>query len=119
MTNKKVLGNWGECFAKNYLLRNNYTFVDKNFRAARAELDLIFKKGDQYIFIEIKTRAKSPESKLDNVLSARQAVVLKKAIAFYCHEKGISLNQVRLDLIVILVNNEKRLADLIHYIDIS
>jgi len=118
MTNKKHLGDWGEALARQYLERRGYQFISNNYKAQYAELDLIFRKGGQHIFIEVKTRTKNTDSVRENTLSARQVKNLKKAICSYCLAAKIRLESIRLDLIVILVDRATRRADLTHYLDI-
>ena len=52
----KVIGDLGEEFAKDYLLKNNYTIVERNFRCKLGEIDIIAKNERCFCFIEVKTR---------------------------------------------------------------
>ncbi len=115
MNKNKDLGNRGEEIAKSYLEANGYSFIEKNYRAGRRELDLIFSWKDKLIFIEVKTRIKTYDSVFENPLSKRQVENLKKAIAEYCFKKHACCDKIRLDLISILIDKEKRCAQLKHY----
>lgn len=117
-TDNKNLGNRGEEIAKSYLITNGYSFVTKNYRAGRREIDLIFYQKNKLIFIEVKTRVKTKDSLLENSLSVRQTKNLKKAIVEYCLEKSVSLDRVRLDLVNILIDEKEHCAQLKHYKDI-
>lgn len=55
MTNKE-LGQFGETKACEYLLQNKYELVARNVRTRYGELDIIAKKDDSIIAIEVKTR---------------------------------------------------------------
>lgn len=118
MTDNKNLGNRGEEIAKSYLMANGYSFITKNYRAGRQEIDLIFYQKNTLIFIEVKTRVKTKDSLLENSLSARQTKNLKKAIIEYCLQKHVSLDKIRLDLINILIDKKECCAQLKHYKDI-
>lgn len=48
-------GKHAEEIAANYLLEKNYQILDKNYRRGRAEVDIIAKKGDFVLFIEVKS----------------------------------------------------------------
>lgn len=52
----QVFGRWGENQAANFLKRKGFKIVDRNFRTSRGEIDIIAQKGDDYYFIEVKTR---------------------------------------------------------------
>ena len=53
---KKEVGNKGENIACIFLESKGYKVVEKNFRAARCEIDIIAQKDEYIIFIEVKTR---------------------------------------------------------------
>ena len=50
-----VQGKQAEEIAANYLLDKNYQLVDKNYRRGRAEVDIIVKKENVIIFVEVKS----------------------------------------------------------------
>lgn len=52
----KVIGDLGEEFAKDYLIKNDYTIVERNFRCKLGEIDIIAKNERCFCFIEVKTR---------------------------------------------------------------
>lgn len=54
--NKKEKGNAGEQIAADYLIKEGYTLLKKNWRYKHGELDIIAQKNDQLIFAEVKTR---------------------------------------------------------------
>lgn len=48
-------GKQAEEIAANYLQEKNYLILDKNYRRGRAEVDIIAKKADFVIFVEVKS----------------------------------------------------------------
>jgi putative endonuclease len=48
-------GKQAEEIAANYLIKNNYQLLDKNYRRGKSEVDLIVKKADFIIFVEVKS----------------------------------------------------------------
>lgn len=118
MTDTKSLGNLGEKIAKEYLLKNGYVFLRQNYTDNKLELDLIFRSQEKIIFVEVKTRIKNSESVLENPLTRLQTKNLNHAMLNYCFKNRINLENVRLDLIIILVDKKTRQADLKHYPDI-
>lgn len=115
---KKNIGNWGEELAKKYLVRRGYQIVADNYRTGRLEIDLIARHNNQLIFIEVKTRIKTAASLTDNPLTAQQVKNLKRAIAVYCSKNRVSLDAVRLDLILVIADRRNKLARFKHYRDI-
>jgi len=118
MTENKNLGNRGESLAKEYLQRHGYKIVASNYRAGHLEIDLISRYRNQLVFIEVKTRLKTAASQDDTPLVKWQVKNLKRAILNYCLENHIRLDVARLDLIVILVDQQQQKAELKHYRDI-
>jgi putative endonuclease len=55
MTNQSI-GQLGEELAYEYLIKNGFTILHRNFRTRFGELDIIGKKGNKIHFIEVKTR---------------------------------------------------------------
>jgi len=55
-TTNKETGSRGEQIAKDYLVSQQYTILEQNFRYSKSEIDLIAKEGEVLVFIEVKTR---------------------------------------------------------------
>jgi putative endonuclease len=49
-------GRWGEDLALIHYRRLGYTFIDRNWRSATGELDLVLLAGNTYVFSEVKAR---------------------------------------------------------------
>ncbi len=54
--NRKKLGQWGENLAAKHLEDKGYEIVERNWRMARGEIDLVVRGGQELIFVEVKTR---------------------------------------------------------------
>ena len=54
----QTLGRFGEEKACNYLKKNNYKIIERNFRCRQGEIDIIAKdlSKNELVFIEVKTR---------------------------------------------------------------
>lgn len=118
ITAQRNFGNRGETIAREYLGRQGYIIIASNYRAGHLEIDLIAKQDNQIIFIEVKTRLKTADSLRENPLTKWQTANLKRAIVDYCYKNRINFDLVRLDLIVILIDRHKKMAELKHYRDI-
>jgi len=52
----KELGQNGENLATNFLIKNNYQIIKRNYRCRYGEADIIAKKNDVIILVEVKTK---------------------------------------------------------------
>lgn len=118
MTDNKTLGNKGEILTKKYLIQHGYRIITNNYRSNHLEIDLIAQYQGYTVFIEVKTRIKTPDSLNENPLNKWQTKNLKRAINEYCFNNHLSLEQIRLDLIVVLVDQLQETATIQHYRDI-
>ena len=51
------MGARGEDIAAEWLERHGYTIVDRNWRCARGEVDIVARCADDLVFVEVKTRS--------------------------------------------------------------
>jgi putative endonuclease len=70
MTDKIKKGNKGEKLAAEFLQKKGFEVVARNYRFRRAEIDLIVRRDNWIIFVEVKTRSSSsygePEEFVDD-----------------------------------------------------
>ena len=57
----KEIGDFGERIAVHYLRLRGYTVKERNWRAGKAELDIIASTLRRIVFVEVKTRSYEPE----------------------------------------------------------
>lgn len=105
----KQLGNQGEKIAEEYLKKQGYKILDKNFRYRRyGEIDIVAKKGEDIVFVEVKSRLEtnsdSPYNPEDNITYFKQKQLIKLAKLYLA--KNPSLNDLpwQIDVIAIEIN---------------
>jgi putative endonuclease len=115
MTDLKCLGARGETRAAEYLVQRGYKIITRNYRTGHKEIDLIAQGSTGVVFVEVKTRIKTEASRQENPLTEQQVRRLKLALLDYCYSHHLKLEQMRLDLIIILVDKTSQRAELRHY----
>lgn len=120
MTQKSELGRAGEDFACEYLVKNGYKIVERNFRRSFGELDIIAVSKDKtLVFIEVKTLRQAQGRQEDCLRPEDEMTVAKikkfKRIAqFYAGENEkliLDKKGWRLDLIALVVSNAEPLTN--------
>ena len=56
MSDKIKTGNYGENLAAEYLIKKGFEIIARNYRYRRCEIDIIARKENWTIFVEVKTR---------------------------------------------------------------
>lgn len=109
---KKIIGNWGEGVARQYLEDKGYKILATNWKHKHRELDLIVYRSG-IIGVEVKTR-NSSNNPAFTVLKMEQVTRLRQTLAKYCQINGFDYSLSSLDLILIIRHN-KQTIKLKHY----
>jgi len=108
---KKSLGKLGEDVAAEYLKKEGYQILDRNYRRPWGEIDIIAKKEKDIIFFEVKTLQKiQGESFLpEESIRVLKKKILIKTARIYLSEKRYPENQNwQIDVIGIEFFEEKK-----------
>ena len=82
------MGDWGEEQACKFLERHGFNVIERNYHTTMGEIDVIATKGDDYYFIEVKTRTSSDFAH-DDAISYFQKRKLAKAVRAYCYSRKV------------------------------
>lgn len=100
MAKHHTLGKIGEDLAVNYLKKNGYKILERNYFYARCEIDIIALKNNTLAAVEVKTRSTDLFGRPADFLKPAQIKNLVKAINHYVEKLNKNLN-VRFDIISI------------------
>jgi len=101
MAQHNELGKKGEQLAVDYLLKNNYDIIERNYRFDKAEVDIIAKKRETLAIIEVKTRSTSEFGDPQDFVKPKQIQRLVKAVDEYVTENDLDV-EIRFDIIAIV-----------------
>ncbi len=105
MGNYKIkLGKEGEVVAKGFLLKKGYVFLAENYRYKRSEVDLIFKDGNDIVFVEVKTRSSVENIDFNTIVSLAQQNKIKYGASAFLDTFLFDFNEVRFDLLIVSSN---------------
>jgi len=98
-----ALGAYGEDLAAAYLREQGYTLLERNFRCPLGEIDIIAKKRQDLIFVEVKTRRSTLFGLPQDAVGAHKQRQLIRSAQWYLKKPGASRHHPRFDVIAILV----------------
>jgi putative endonuclease len=101
------LGKEGEVEACNYLRKNGFQIVTTNYRFDKAEVDIIARKDDVLVAVEVKTRSTKDFGLPQDFLKPQQIKRLVKAVNHYVEIKDLDV-EVRFDVIAVISQNNKK-----------
>jgi putative endonuclease len=113
MLNKKEKGDQGETYACDFLISKGFTIIERNFTAGKLELDIIAKKSDLLVFIEVRLRANASHGYPEDLMSKAKINFVKKGAEAYL-EKHNWKGSIRFDFIAIL---EFPTFEIVHFED--
>ncbi|MEO0097279.1 MAG: YraN family protein [candidate division WOR-3 bacterium] len=102
---EKLNGKESENFALNYLAKEGYKILEKNYYRKFGEIDIIAEKDNEIIFFEVRSKRKNIFSPLLTI-NQRKIEKLKMVALNYLSEKGFFDKQIRFDIIGLTKNNK-------------
>ena len=102
---RKEFGNYGEQKAAEYLLKQGYGVLRRNFRTRYGEIDIIAEHNGALVFCEVKSRHTARYGTGAEAVDIRKQRKISRAAAEYLQENGLMDCAVRFDVIAILARN--------------
>ena len=95
----------GEELAAAFLSQKGYTVLEKNWRFGREEIDIIARKDDQLIVVEVKTRSGSFFGEPEEFVNRQKQRNLIKVINAYIEKNDLDL-EVRFDIVGVILTGK-------------
>lgn len=108
-------GNEGEQIAVYFLQQNGYTILEQNYRYQRAEVDVICKKDDIVIFVEVKTRTSNQFGEPEQSVTVAKQNHLARAADEYIYKTNHE-GEMRFDIISIKLSKQD-VSEILHLED--
>lgn len=102
------LGQLGESLAADYLVTKQFEILDRNYRWKKSEIDIVCKKDDLLIIVEVKTRQTAAYGQPYEAVTRSKQKQIIKVTNQYILENDLDL-EVRFD-VVSIVQNQHRTA---------
>ena len=102
MAAKDTLGRRGEQVAGEYLVGTGMTLVERNWRCALGEIDLIMRDGSETVFVEVKTRAGLGYGHPLESITAVKLARLRRLAGAWCEAHPDQVGAIRIDAVAIV-----------------
>jgi putative endonuclease len=106
MSDKIKKGKEGEDMAARFLIDKGYEIVQRNYRYKQSEIDLIVKKDNWLIFVEVKLRSSDAYGYPEDFVDYKKAKNVIDGAEQYTYEKNWQGN-VRYDIVSIRVLRDR------------
>jgi putative endonuclease len=104
----KRLGERGEDAAAAYLERIGISVVERNWRCAHGEVDIVGLDGETVVLCEVKTRRTRAKGNPEESITAAKRRRYARLAEAYLQESGLTEVALRFDVIALLVIAEDR-----------
>lgn len=97
-----AIGEYGERLAGEYLAGLGYEVLDRNWRCAQGELDLVARDGECVVFCEVKTRRSEAFGSPVEAVTPAKAARLRRLAWHWLRAHEVHAREVRVDVIGVL-----------------
>ncbi len=104
MAAKDELGRDGEQRAADYLSAQGYVVLERNWRCASGEIDIVARSGDEIVVVEVKARTSEAFGHPLEAVDERKRRRLWRLAALWClaHPDAARGRSIRLDAVAVL-----------------
>jgi putative endonuclease len=111
---RRRLGEFGEEVAASYLARHGHRIVERGWRCAIGEIDLVTRDGEALVFVEVRTRRTgAPGAAEESIGPAKRARLARLAYAYLAASDHHS-SAWRIDVVAVEVDRAGRAAGINH-----
>jgi len=115
-TNNKIeIGKFGQQLAVQFLLQRGYEIITENYYCREGEIDIVAKKDEQIVFVEVKTRTNRNFGLPEEALTEIKKEKITKTIFDYLESNEINTDNWRIDYIAVELDKFDKNAKIRHY----
>jgi putative endonuclease len=105
---KRVVGRRGEDLAADYLIKQGFMVVERNYRCRWGEIDIICRQGALLIFVEVRSKSTdrygTPEESITGVKISR---IRKTALEYLNNHPEVGPVKLRFDFVAITFKDQQ------------
>jgi putative endonuclease len=120
LTDKQIIGNYGETIAREHLKQKGYQVIDRNYRGPFGEIDIVMRDNNQVVFVEVKTRNEKwleyglPEQAVN---FRKRKRIVRLANRYLNRHRDLINNDYRFDIVSVIINQQGKAVSVTHIPD--
>ncbi|TWD72478.1 putative endonuclease [Kribbella amoyensis] len=103
MRTKDAVGQYGEQLAAEHLANAGFAILERNWRCAAGEIDIVARDGDTLVVCEVKTRRGLGYGSPLESITYRKLSKLRELVGHWLRDHDLRPDHVRIDVVAILV----------------
>jgi putative endonuclease len=101
-TSRQRLGAYGEELAARHLSRQGMTVLDRNWRCAIGEIDLVLRDGSTLVVCEVKTRSSTAFGTPHEAVTERKVARMRALASWWLRAHQVRPLDIRLDMVCVI-----------------
>ena len=114
MDHRIAFGKWGEAYAAEFLHKQGYSILARNYRTPYGEIDLVAQQHERLVFVEVKTRSSSAFGYPEEAITPQKRQHLYDAAILYVQEHHWEKDW-QIDVVAILRTDANAQPQLVHF----
>lgn len=98
----KIKGNIGEELATQFLKKEKYKILDRNFSTRIGEIDIIATKNKAIVFVEVKSRSSNEFGRPAEAVDYRKQQKIHLVAEQYLQKNNLEGKEIRFDVVEVL-----------------
>jgi putative endonuclease len=94
-------GKNGEELAAEYLVEAGYKIVERNYRCAFGEIDIVAEEGQTLVFVEVKSRRSEAYGSPQMAVSRGKQKKISQVALHYLQERRLNHRSARFDVVAV------------------
>ncbi|GAA1695389.1 YraN family protein [Kribbella yunnanensis] len=103
MRTSNAVGQYGEELASRYLTNQGLVILERNWRCAIGEIDIVAREGDTLVVCEVKTRRGLGYGSPLESITYRKLTTLRKLAGAWLRSHEVRPRAVRIDFVAVLI----------------
>ncbi len=115
LSNRRLLGRWGEKYCEKFLKNQGYAFVARNFACKSGEVDLVMCSDEgALVFVEVKTRQSEDFAPAQAAVNYKKRKKMASTARWFVNQYKLKGRLMRFDVMAVVLG-EKGPAEVRHY----